>query len=92
MGTLGFALTGITQYTPHTISFGAAFDVTDKFTVSLDGEYALWSRAPSPYMNLNVDLSGDVLKALGLDEALDIASPTQKPGFTDTFGGRLGLE
>ncbi len=92
VGTLGFALTGITQYTPHTISFGAAFDVTDKFTVSLDGEYALWSRAPSPYMNLNVDLSGDVLKALGLDEALDIASPTQKPGFTDTFGGRLGLE
>jgi long-chain fatty acid transport protein len=92
VGTLGFSLSGITQYTPHTITFGAAFDVTEQCTVTLDGEYALWSRAPTPYLNLGVDLSGDVLKALGLDEALDIASPTQRTGFTDTFGGRLGLE
>lgn len=92
VGTLGFAVRGVAHYTPHTLSFGAAFDATDDLTFSLDGEWQNWSAAPSPYTDLSIDLSGQTLEALGLGSALDINSPVQRPGFQDTFGGRLGAE
>ena len=92
IGTLGFTVSGIAHYTPHTLNFGAAFDVTPDFTLTLDGEWQNWSAAPSPYVGINIDLSGPTLEALGLGSALDVTSANQKPGFTDTFGGRLGAE
>ena len=92
IGTLGFTVSGVAHYTPHTLNFGAAFDVTPDFTLTLDGEWQNWSAAPSPYVGINIDLSGPTLEALGLGSALDVTSANQKPGFTDTFGGRLGGE
>lgn len=92
VGTLAFSVDGYTHYSPHTLSFGAAWDVTDNFTLALDGEWQHWSAAPSPYVNINFDLSGDTLKALGLDTALDLQSPQQSPGFVDTVSARLGAE
>lgn len=92
VGTLAFAVTGVAHYTPHTLSFGAAFDATEQLTFTLDGEWQNWSAAPSPYANLNIDLSGPLLDGLGLGTALDVTSATQRPGFADTFGGRLGAE
>lgn len=92
VGTLSFAVTGVAHYTPHTLSFGAAFDITEQLTVSLDGEWQNWASAPSPYANLLIDLSGPLLDGLGLGTALDVTSPAQRPGFADTFGGRLGVE
>lgn len=92
IGTLGFTVQGVTHYTPHTLSFGASWDILKDLTVSLDGEWMNWSAAPSPYVDLSIDLSGDTLKALGLEDALDIKSPSQKAGFADTFGGRIGIE
>jgi long-subunit fatty acid transport protein len=92
VGTLGFRIEGVTHYSPHTFNLGIAWDVTDEFTLSLDGSYQMWSRAPSPYMHIKIDLSGDVLKALGLDQALDLESPDQNPGFQDTISGKIGAE
>ncbi len=92
IGSLAFAIDGDTHYTPHTVAFGGAWDITPELTVSLDGEWQHWSEAPSPYVNLTIGLSGDTLKALGLDTAFDINSPQQKPGFVDTVGARLGVE
>lgn len=92
IGTLGFTMSGVAHYHPHNVSFGAAYDFTDDFTVSLDGEWHHWSAAPSPYMNIAVDLSGPSLDALGLGSALDITSPVQRPGFVDTLSARLGAE
>lgn len=92
IGTLAFVISGYTHYTPHIVAVGAAWDITPDFTVSIDGEYQRWSAAPSPYVDLSIDLSGDTLKALGLDAALDLTSPQQKPGFADTFNGRIGVE
>jgi long-subunit fatty acid transport protein len=92
IGVLAFIIQGYTHYTPHIVAVGAAWDITPDFTVSIDGEYMRWSAAPSPYVDLSIDLSGDVLKALGLENALDISSPVQKPGFSDTFNARLGVE
>ncbi len=92
IGTLGFTVSGVAHYTPHTLNFGAAFDATDDLTFTLDGEWQNWSSAPSPYMGINIDLSGPTLEALGLGSALDVTSATQRTGFKDTFGGRLGAE
>lgn len=92
IGILGFVISGTSQYQPHTLQFGASFDITPEFTVSLDGIYQAWSRAPSPYMNVAIDLSGPTLEGLGLGSALDVSSAKQPAGFSDTFGGRLGLE
>ena len=79
-------------YTPHTLAFGAAFDVLENLTIALDGEWQNWSNAPSPYVGITIDLSGPTLEALGLGSALDVTSAKQRPGFSDTFGGRLGAE
>jgi len=92
LGTLSFAVTGVAHYTPHTLAFGAAWDILDNLTVSLDGEWQNWASAPSPYSNLMIDLSGPLLDGLGLGTALDLQSPVQPPGFKDTFSGRLGVE
>ncbi len=92
IGTLDFVVQGITHYSPHTITGGIAVDLSDDFTISLDGEYELWSLAPSPYVNISFNLSGSVLKGLGLDTALDLQSPSQAPGFVNTLTGRIGAE
>jgi long-chain fatty acid transport protein len=92
IGVLAFTVQGITHFSPHTVVLGTSWDVTPELTLSADLQWANWSAAPSPYVSLNIDLSGDTLKALGLDEALDIAPPEQKPGFSDTLGGKVGLE
>lgn len=92
VGTLAFTVQGTTHFRPHTLQFGVAFDVSDDFTIALDGEYQMWSRAPSPYVNIKLGLTGDVVKALGLDSAFDLESPGQPPNFQDTLSGRLGME
>jgi len=92
VGTLSFEVAGVAHYTPHTIAFGVAYDITDDLTVALDGEWAMWHMAPSPYTDLTIDLSGATLDALGLGSALDIQSPAQAPGFSDTLTARLGGE
>jgi long-chain fatty acid transport protein len=92
VGTLGFSVSGVAHYTPHTLNFGVAFDATKDLTFTLDGEYQAWSLAPSPYSAINIDLSGPTLEALGLGSALDVQSATQRPGFRDTVGVRAGAE
>ncbi|MBI3183008.1 MAG: outer membrane protein transport protein [Myxococcales bacterium] len=92
IGTLELTVDGVTHFSPHTLAAGMAWDVTPDLTFSLDGQWMNWAAAPSPYLNLTIDLSGNTLQAIGLDKALDITSPTTPPGFSNTLGGRLGME
>lgn len=92
IGTLNLSVNALAHYAPHQISVGAAWDITDALTVTLDGEYQHWSAAPSPYVSLTVDLAGPTLAALGIDKALDLASMATTPGFSNTFGFRAGGE
>lgn len=92
VGVLAFTLSGYNHYTPHTITVGGAFDPTEEMTLSLDAAYEMWSAAPTPYVDLVVDLSGDTLAALGLDTALDMTAPHTSPGMVDTVNFKLGYE
>ncbi len=92
IGTLGFTVSGVAHYTPHTVTVGAAIDATPNLTFSAEGEWQNWSAAPSPYVQLVIDLSGKTLEALGLGQALDVSSVLQRPGFADTITARLGGE
>lgn len=92
VGTLAFSLSGKGHYSPHTFNAGVAWDVLPELTVSAEGNYALWSAAPSPYLEVNVDLEGTTLNGLGLEDLLDLSVPAKKPGFADTLGGKVGLE
>ncbi len=92
IGVLGFTLEGTTHFSPHTVTAGMAWDVLPQLTLSLDGAWANWSAAPSPYLGVTVDLSGATLKALGLDEAFDLSAAPGKAGFSDTLSGRFGAE
>jgi len=92
IGKLDFNLTGVSHFSPHTVQFGASYDVVDNFTIALDGEWANWSAAPSPYMSVKMGLSGATLSALGLENAFNIESAQQPPGLSDTLTTRLGME
>lgn len=92
VAVLGFKASGTGLYTPHSIDFGVSWDVTPELTLTAQGEWKMWSLSPSPYLDLEVDIAGKTLDALGLATALDIKSPLQRPGLTDVVGGRLGVE
>jgi hypothetical protein len=88
---MDFVVSGVNHYQPHTITAGVAYQPTEDVTLTFDSSYQLWRRAPSPYVNVDLDLSSDVFGG-ALDEALDISSPRTPPGFASTLDARLGLE
>lgn len=92
IGILGFTASGVAHYSPHTLNLGVAVDALKELTFTLEGEWQNWSAAPSPYVAINVDVSGRTLEALGLGTALDVSSASQRPGFADTLGARIGIE
>jgi hypothetical protein len=92
LANMGFSVSGLKFFTPHTIDFGATFKPSESLTLSLSGQYAFWSRAPDPYVQVLLDLSGETLQALGLGNALDIQSERTRVGFADTLSVRAGIE
>jgi hypothetical protein len=63
----------------------------------VDVQYAMWSEAPPPFVAMRVNLDGDALRQLGLEDALDVPSPSQDripktAGFVDTVNVRAGVE
>ncbi len=95
IGQLNLIISGYNHFTPHTVTAGVAWDPLPELTLSLDANYQTWSRAPSPYVRIQVDLSGDTLAALGLDEAMDLDTrdvDSVSPGLKDTVTTRVGAE
>lgn len=92
VGTLAFVLSGYNHYTPHQFNAGIGYDLNEQMTISADVSYELWSAAPTPFVDLVIDLSGETLDALGLGEALDITAPHTPPGMSNTFNTKVGFE
>ncbi len=107
VGILELRLEGVGLWSPHELSFGAAFEIPGlPALLSLDFTYGWWSRSPSPQAVAMLDTSGDVLEGLGLGEAFDLCSDIEvideetgartclpiSPGYADNVVPKLGLE
>lgn len=92
LGTLFLDVRSTTFYTPHEVTLGVKFDPTEELTLTGDLEYARWSAAPNPAVRVKVRLNGDLVKGLGLDQALALDSQDAPPGFEDILIPRLGVE
>lgn len=84
------------NYSPRTITAGVGFDIARDVTLDAEAQYAFWSEAPPPFVVTGVDLGGEGLEALGLEDGLDAPAPGQdrvaSPGFVDTVNWRAGVE
>jgi len=84
------------NFSPRMWTGGVSVDVVERLTVSVDTQYAQWSAAPPPFLQVRGDVSGAGLERLGLGDALDVPADGQErvlsPGFVDTWNIRAGLE
>ncbi len=90
-------LVTISNYSPRTWVAGGQIDLFERFHISSDVAFAQWSDAPSPFLRVKNDISGEGLERLGFGSALDAPGPGQdrvvdKPGFVDTINVRVGGE
>jgi long-chain fatty acid transport protein len=107
VGTLDLQLVGTTLWSPHELTFGAAWALPDgKTTLAFDMTYGIWSRAPSPQVMVVLDTRGELLEGLGLGGAFDLCSDREvvdpetgerqcvpiPPGYTDNLSPKVGAE
>jgi long-subunit fatty acid transport protein len=84
------------NFSPRMWNGGVTVDLLDTVNASADVQYAQWSEAPPPFLQVRNDLSGDGLSRLGLGDALDVPAEGENrvlsPGFVDTWNVRAGVE
>lgn len=90
--TLGMDILLRNHWTPHTFSAAFAYRPVPKWELAVDAIYGMWSRAPTPYTSIVVDVSGDILDSIGLGALLDMEAVHPKPQFKDTLSVRVGSE
>lgn len=92
--SLDLTLNGTVLYTPASWNVGVSY-LFDGIGLRVSGEfsYVRWSLAPDPSIGLEIDLGGDVLAALGVEDRLDIGSGAAVDlGFVDTGVWRVAGE
>ncbi len=84
------------NFSPRMWNGGISLDLFDVVHASADVQYAQWSEAPPPFLQVRNDLDGEGLSRLGLGDALDIPAEGENrvvsPGFVDTWNLRAGAE
>lgn len=89
-------LVTLSNFSPRVWTGGLQLDLFEHTEVALDVQYAQWSEAPSPFLKVSNDISGEGLARLGFGEALDAPGPGQErvisPGFVDTVNVRAAVE
>lgn len=75
---------GFLSYSPHQIAFGSSYVILEKWLLTADITYYLWSKYPGPF--LLVETSHNILP-VG-----DFRIPIEDPQFSDIFVPRVGLE
>lgn len=92
--SIGLDLRGTVLYTPESYNLGVAYAIAPiDLLVSAELSYVRWSEAPDPSIEIALDLEGELLDGVGLDERLDIASGAPVDlQFRDIGVWRLGLE
>jgi long-chain fatty acid transport protein len=92
LATIGMDIRMRNHWTPHTFTAAASWSPSPQLVMSVDAIYGMWSRAPTPYTQIVVDISGDLLDGLGLGDLLDQEAVSGPPGFKDTLSVRAGVE
>ncbi|MDP2343949.1 MAG: outer membrane protein transport protein [Deltaproteobacteria bacterium] len=86
----------LSNFSPRTWTTGLTVEVLESVSFAVDLQYAQWSEAPSPFLKVSNDISGEGLDRLGLGDALDAPAAGQErvisPGFVDTLNIRVGVE
>jgi hypothetical protein len=86
----------IANYAPRTLTAGVEIEILRQLRLLVDAQAAFWSQAPSPHAATRVDLGGDGLDGLGLEDGLDAPADDQErvvpPGFSDVVVLRVGVE
>lgn len=84
------------NFSPRSLTAGVGLELMRDVTVDVEAQYAFWSEAPTPFVITGVDLGGEGLEALGLEDGLDAPAEGQDrvgpPGFVDTVNVRGGVE
>jgi hypothetical protein len=83
------------HFSPHRFSLGVAYQFdTPRVLASLDVAFNLWSRAPDPSPQLDLDFGGRLLDSLGLGTTVDAVTESQGQalGLRDTLTLRTGVE
>ena len=84
------------NFSPRSVTAGAGLELWRDIIVDVEAQYAFWSEAPAPFVLTGVDLGGEGLEALGLQDGLDAPAVGQErvlsPGFVDTVNMRAGVE
>ena len=89
-----FVVKGDALYTPHTLSFGLGWQIPDTgWSLNAETRLALWSLAPDPSLQFEMQLSGEVIEAFGIGDALDfVAGPSAFPQLKDVWSLHVGGE
>jgi long-chain fatty acid transport protein len=93
IGAVDLDVRGIVHYTPHQINFGASYDLPSRrLRFSADLTLALWKYAPDPSIKFGVNLSGDLVAKLGLQDLLNLSTTDAPVGAYNVLVPRLGVE
>lgn len=91
VGLININMKGVVHYSPHIFTLALQYAV-GPVIASAELRYALWSRAPDPYVHVNMTTESDVLAALGAEGRFDADSGERPPGFKDTLEPHVGVE
>ena len=93
LAVIDFIVSGTVHYSPHIFSLGAQWRVIDPLLLTLEARFALWSRAPDPTVNvqLNLDSEVEMLQDI-LGENFDANGKGKKPQFSNTLSVHFGAE
>ena len=92
LAVIGMDISMRNHYTPHTLSAGVSYAIDPGWTVVGEAIYGMWSRTPTPYTSIVVDVSGDLLDSIGLGSLLDMEARSLNPRFKDNLSLKLATE
>lgn len=85
---------GRALYTPHILNFGLAWAIPETgWMINAETRYWMWSHAPDPSLQFELDISGELMAAFGVGDAFNFtAGPSAFPVLRDVFSVHMGAE
>lgn len=91
VGVIELVMEGVSHYSPDTFSAGVQYRI-GAFVGTAELRYARWSKAPDPSTKVTLNVDGQALESLGIEDQFDIEGSSGAPGFLDTLSTHAGGE